>query len=115
MIKRVKQNLWNILIWGSTIFFTMLYISLLFNQNVWTDEIYTLKLIENDFPGLIEEASLSQHPPLYYLTAKIARLLFGESLLVQKTLALVPMSLTLVLGAAKIRRLFSDKQLSFLS
>lgn len=109
MIKLVKQNLWNILIWGSTIFFTMLYISLLFNQNVWTDEIYTLKLIENDFPGLIEEASLSQHPPLYYLTAKIARLLFGESLLVQKTLALVPMSLTLVLGAAKIRRLFSDK------
>lgn len=113
MIQWAKQNLWNILIWGSTIFFTVLYISLLFNQNVWTDEIYTLKLIENSFRVLLEEASLSQHPPLYYLTAKAARLIFGEKLLVQKIVALVPMSLTLVFGATKVRRLFSDS-VSFL-
>lgn len=113
MTKWVKHNLWNILIWGSTAFFTVLYITLLFNQNVWTDEIYTLKLIENNFPELLEEASLSQHPPLYYLIAKVARLIFGEKLLVQKTVVLVPMSLTLVLGATKVRRLFSDS-VSFL-
>ena len=113
MIKWMKQNFWNILIWGSTAFFTFLYITLLFNQNVWTDEIYTLKLIENNFSKLLEEASLSQHPPLYYLTAKAARLVFGDSLLVQKTVALVPLSLTLVLGATKVRYLFSDK-VSFL-
>lgn len=108
MIKWIKQNFWNILIWGSTFVFTALYVSLLFNQNVWTDEIYTLKLIENNVPELLQEASLSQHPPLYYLIARAARLIFGNKLLVQKTVALVPMSLTLVLGAIKIRRLFSD-------
>lgn len=109
MVRWMSKNLWNILIWGSTAFFTILYISLLFNQNVWTDEIYTIKLIEMNLSDFFEEASLSQHPPLYYLMAKLARLVFGESLLVQKIVALVPMSLTLVLGALKIRRLFSDR------
>lgn len=108
MTKWIKHNFWNILIWGSTFVFTALYVSLLFNQNVWTDEIYTLKLIENNVSELLQEASLSQHPPLYYLIARAARLIFGDQLLVQKTVALVPMSLTLVLGATKIRRLFSD-------
>lgn len=113
MSKWIKQNFWNILIWCSIVFFTVLYISLLFNQNVWTDEIFTLKLIENSFSGIVQGTIQDVHPPLYYFVAKAARLVFGEGLLVQKTVALVPMSLTLVLGATKVRRLFSDS-VSFL-
>lgn len=109
----IKQNCWNILIWGSTFFFTALYVSLLFNQNVWTDEIFTLKLIEKSFRGIVEGTIQDVHPPLYYFVAKVAQLIFGEKLLVQKAVALVPMSLTLVIGATKIRRLFSDR-VSFL-
>ena len=108
MINWIKQNIWNVLIWGSVVFFTALYISLLFNQNVFTDEIYTLQLIKNDFRGIVYGTSVDVHPPLYYFVAKIAQLVFGEGLLIQKIVPLVPMSLTLVIGATKVRRLFSD-------
>lgn len=108
-----EQNIWSVLIWGSAALFTVLYITLLFNQNVWTDEIFTLKLIEKNFLGIVEGTIQDVHPPLYYFIARIARLLFGEALIVQKALALAAMSLTLVLGAVKVRRLFSDR-VSFL-
>ena len=113
MVKWIKQNLRNILIWGSVIWFTVLYISLVFNQNVWTDEIFTLKLIENDFRGIVEGTISDVHPPLYYFIAKVAQLIFGKGLLIQKIVAVIPMSLTLVIGATKVRRLFSDS-VSFL-
>ena len=36
------------LLWGSVLIFTALYISLIFNQNVWTDEIFTMKLLKEE-------------------------------------------------------------------
>ena len=94
------------LLWGSVLIFTALYISLIFNQNVWTDEIFTMKLLKEDFAGIVEGTAKDVHPPLYYLIAKTAQLLFGESLQVQKIVTLIPMSLTLALGAGKLRKQF---------
>lgn len=108
-----RTNLWSVLIWGSTTVFTLLYVSLIFNQNVWTDEIFTMKLLEGNFKEIIEGTAGDVHPPLYYFVAKAAQLLFGSSLQVQKIVTIVPMTLTLVLGATKIRRIFGDR-VSFL-
>ncbi len=105
---RGNKNLWSALIWGSATVFTLLYLSLIFNQNVWTDEIFTMKLLEGNFQEIIEGTAKDVHPPLYYFVAKIAQIIFGKSLQVQKIAALIPMSLTLVLGATKVRRLFGD-------
>ena len=106
--EKIRTNWLRILIWGGVAFFTLLYVSLIFNQNVWTDEIFTLKLIENDFAGIIGGTAEDVHPPLYYFAARIVRLLAGDSLQAQKLLTIVPMTLTLLLGATKVRRLFSD-------
>lgn len=106
---RKKENLWSALIWGSTTVFTLLYISLIFNQNVWTDEIFTMKLLEGNFREIVEGTVVDVHPPLYYFVAKLAQMIFGKSLQVQKLVTIVPMTLTMVLGATKIRRMFGDK------
>ena len=108
-----RKNLWSVLIWGSTTVFTLLYVSLIFNQNVWTDEIFTMKLLEGSFQEIVEGTARDVHPPLYYFVAKLAQLLFGKSLQVQKIVTIIPMTLTLVLGATKVRRMFGDR-VSFL-
>lgn len=110
---RRKENLWSVLIWGSTTVFTLLYVSLIFNQNVWTDEIFTMKLLEGNFREIVEGTVIDVHPPLYYFVAKLAQMIFGKSLQVQKIVTIIPMTLTLVLGATKVRRMFGDR-VSFL-
>ena len=94
--EKIRTNWLRILIWGGVACFTLLYVSLIFNQNVWTDEIFTLKLIENDFAGIIGGTAEDVHPPLYYFAARIVRLLAGDSLQAQKLLTIVPMTLTLL-------------------
>lgn len=106
MTERKKYHMESMALWGSVLLFTALYVSLIFNQNVWTDEIFTMKLLREDFAGIIAGTAKDVHPPLYYLIAKTAQLLFGESLQVQKIVTLIPMSLTLALGAGKIRKNF---------
>ena len=98
-----------ILIRGSVIFFTLLYLSLIFNNNLWTDEIFSMNLFKVSFREIIAETAKDVHPPLYYFLGRFFRLLFGESLQVQKVLTLLPMSLTLVLGATKVRKYFGDR------
>lgn len=117
MQTEVKKKSWHlpggkqkgILIWGSVIFFTLLYLSLIFNNNVWTDEIFSMNLFKEGFGEIVSETAKDVHPPLYYFLGRLFRLLFGESLQVQKVLTLIPMSLTLVLGATKVRKYFGDR------
>lgn len=114
MIKLLKRvNLWSVLIWGSAAGFTLLYFSLIFNQNVWTDEIFTMKLLEGNFREIVEGTAADVHPLLYYFIAKAAQLVFGKSLQVQKIVTIIPMTLTMVLGAVKVRRLFGEKTAFF--
>ena len=83
-------------LWGMVLLFTLLYLSLIFNDNVWTDEIFSMNLFSEGFAQIVAETAEDVHPPLYYFLGRIARLLFGESLQVQKVLTIIPMSLTLL-------------------
>ncbi len=105
--KGYRRN--GILLWGMVLLFTLLYLSLIFNDNVWTDEIFSMNLFADSFAQIIVDTAEDVHPPLYYFLGRIMRLLFGESLQVQKILTIIPMSLTLALGAGKIRRNFGDR------
>ncbi|MGL5260197.1 MAG: glycosyltransferase family 39 protein, partial [Lachnospiraceae bacterium] len=104
----IQKNRWNLLIWGITLFFSLLYLSLIFSKNIWTDEAYTLQLIEGSFLDIIKGTANDVHPPLYYFFAKVIDFIFPNELLPQKLLTILPMSLTLVLGATKIRKLFGE-------
>ena len=46
-------------------------VSLIFNNNLWFDESYTLSLIQHDFPKIIEILKTDMHPPLYFLSLKV--------------------------------------------
>ena len=107
-VPAVRKRGWDLLIWGSVVLFTLLYLSLIFNNNVWTDEIFSVNLFRENFGQIIMDTAEDVHPPLYYFLGRIFRLLFGDSLQVQKILTIIPISLTLVLGATKIRRFFGN-------
>ncbi|MCD8326589.1 MAG: hypothetical protein LUC90_07890 [Lachnospiraceae bacterium] len=86
---------------------TALLISLCFNNNVHTDEAFTMNLIQNNFQGIIEGTAGDVHPPLYYIIAKIAALLFPTQtyrLLVQKIVVIIPVTLTLLGGGLWVQR-----------
>ncbi len=110
---RMYKKMPAILIWGTVIGFTALYISLIFNHNIWTDEAFTLQLLRQNVGGIIEGTAKDVHPPLYYLYAKVFSLFTHNSLLVQKIAAIIPMTLTLIMGATVIRRNWGDRTAFF--
>lgn len=107
--KGLCKKLQTAAIWVIVAGFLGLYISLLFNHNIWTDEAFTLQLIKGNAGEIIEGTAEDVHPPLYYLYAKLFAVIFGDALIVQKAAAIVPMLATLVLGATLIRKNFGDK------
>lgn len=112
-MEKLKKNYMTIGIWGLVLFFTGLYISLLFNHNIWTDEAFTMQLLRGNVGEIIAGTAADVHPPLYYLYAKLFVLVFGQSLIAQKFAAIIPMTALLVFIATVVRRHFGD-MVSFL-
>ena len=69
--------------------FGIVCISLSFNNNIWTDEAFTMQILHKSYWGIILGTAIDVHPPLYYMIAKTAQIIFGSSLFVQKILCLV--------------------------
>lgn len=75
-MKRTKNHYNNL----SYIIFTILSffsISLIFNNNVWFDEAYTLSLIQHNYSEVIEILKSDMHPPLYFISLKLFCEIFG--------------------------------------
>lgn len=84
--------------------FAGLYISLIFNKNIWTDEAFTIELVrENNFWGIIKGTANDVHPPLYYLMVKLFVLVFGDQFYVYKMVSVIPMVLTMLLAPVYIK------------
>lgn len=89
---------------------TILYVSLIFNQNIWTDEAFTMELVNsNSIIEIIKGTAVDVHPPLYYLIAYIFVTLFGTSLQVYKVVSIIPMVLTMLLGLFYVKNWFGTK------
>lgn len=86
--------------------FTLLYFTLIFNRNIWSDEGFTIQLIQGTPAQITLGTAQDVHPPLYYYYAKIFQAVFGHSLKVQKIAAILPMTATLLLGPTRIRKRF---------
>ena len=102
-------------LWVLIIAFGGIYLSLCFNNNIWTDEGYTIDLLRNckTFQEVCNFTAKDVHPPLYYLILKIFTDRFGIHLLLIKILSIVPMLLTMVLGATVIRKEFGFRTALF--
>ena len=104
----VKLKIMDILIWGLIAFFTLLYVSLIFNYNIWTDEAFTLKLLRTNLGEIIDLTAADVHPPLYYFYGKLFFDITGGSLWVQKFITIIPQVGTYVLIATVFRKRFGD-------
>ena len=90
-----------------TAILTILYISLIFNQNIWTDEAFTIQLTRcNTLSGIISGTANDVHPPLYYLITKLLISLFGSSFQIYKLVSILPMFLTMLLSVIYVRPWF---------
>ena len=43
-------------------------LTLIFNDNIWFDEAYTLSLIQHNYSDIINILKSDMHPPLYFLS-----------------------------------------------
>lgn len=109
MCNLLKEKYMDILIWGVVSIMTCLYISLIFNYNVWTDEAFTFDLLRGNIIEILQGTAKDVHPPLYYLYAKIFDYIFGYSIQIQKIAAIIPMTALLVFGATVVRKHFGDR------
>lgn len=50
--------------------FVIMLVGLLFNDNVWFDETYTLALIRHSYVEMIDILKTDMHPPLYFVGLK---------------------------------------------
>lgn len=88
-MKKLKSKPY-LCIWLVSLFISLIYLTLAFNNSIWTDEAYTLWIIKGNFKEIVRVTSFDVHPPLYYFLARIVYLLFpgNQTLLFQKILAI---------------------------
>lgn len=80
------------------------YISLIWNNNVWMDEAFTASLVYTDLPGVITRSMADTLPPLYNILLWFITRLLGYNIQAMKLCSVIPMILTLVLGGGPVRR-----------
>ncbi|MCR5788745.1 MAG: glycosyltransferase family 39 protein [Lachnospiraceae bacterium] len=82
------------------------YISLVFNNNVWMDEAFTATLVRTDMAGVLTRSMNDTLPPLYNILLKLATDLFGYKVPVMKLLSAFFMIATAFAGGFLVRRRF---------
>lgn len=94
------------MVWGLVLFGCLVYLSLIWNQNVWLDEAFTASLIRTDMAGVLQRSMEDTLPPLYNILLKLFTGVFGYTIQVMKITSIIPMALSMVLGATAVRKRF---------
>lgn len=90
--------------YGLVIIGAIVYLSLVFNQNVWLDEAFTASLVRTDMAGVLERSMADTLPPLYNILLKLTTDIFGYTVPVMKITSVVPMIITMLLSATVVRK-----------
>ena len=94
------------IIWIAFLLLGVIYLSMVWNNNVWMDEAFTASLVHTDFAGVLQRSMADTLPPLYNILLKLMTLIFGYSVPVMKITSVIPMIMTLYIGATVVRRRF---------
>ncbi len=81
---------------------SILYISLIFNDNLWVDEAFTAALIRGSMAEVIRDTVNDTLPPFYNVAGKLLTAVFGFSPLVLKLFSCIPMILLMFFGGRKL-------------
>ncbi len=88
------------------VFGSILYISLIFNDNLWVDEAFTASLIRQDMASVIRDTVKDTLPPFYNVFGKILTLIFGFSPYVLKFFSCFPLILLIFFGGRKLNSVY---------
>lgn len=78
-------------------------------QSVWFDEAYSILLAKQSWEQLLYLTSIDTHPPLYYLLLKAWAAVFGWSELALRSLSVLALGGSILVGGLLVRRLFGVK------
>lgn len=87
---------------------SFLPLGLIFNDNIWFDESYTLSLIWHNYNEIIEILQSDMHPPLYFLSLKVFCSIFGYSICTSKIFSVLGYIATLFLGCTIYKKRFGN-------
>lgn len=82
---------------------------LLFSDNVWFDETYTLALIRHNFYEIVEILQTDMHPPLYFIGLKLFCSMAGYDIVCTKLFSLLGYIMLLLLGCLIVRKDYGDR------
>ncbi|MCR5652078.1 MAG: glycosyltransferase family 39 protein [Lachnospiraceae bacterium] len=86
---------------------SILYLALLFNNNVWMDEAFTALLVKGSFKDMMERSLADTLPPLYNIWAWCFVKLFGYHTLTLKLTSVIPMVILLFYSAFRVSDLYN--------
>jgi len=88
------------------LFGAIVYISLIFNNNIWLDEGFTANLVYTDMAGVLQRSMNDTLPPLYNIILKLMTDILGYKIFVMKLTSVIPMLIVMMLGASVVRKRF---------
>ncbi len=88
---------------------SVLYLALIFNNNLWMDEAFTAGLIHHSFREMLSESFADTLPPLYNIAGWCMCALFGYSPVILKLTAVLPMAALLFFAACRLSSLYDEK------
>ncbi|MBO4374719.1 MAG: glycosyltransferase family 39 protein [Lachnospiraceae bacterium] len=90
----------------------LVYLTLIFNNNVWMDEAFTALLVRGSFASMMERSLADTLPPLYNIWAWTFAKLFGFHTLTLKLSSVIPMIALLYYSAVRVAHLYNKNTAS---
>jgi len=103
-MSKISKKTENLISYGLVVLGAIVYISLVFNENVWLDEAFTASLVRTDMAGVLQRSMADTLPPLYNILLKLSTDIFGYTVPVMKMTSVVPMIITMLLSATVVRK-----------
>ena len=92
---------------------TLIYISLVFNDNVWMDEAFSASIIRCDLAEMVSRTFADTLPPFYNFSAWIFTRIFGFSTVSLKIFSVIPVVLLMAVSSCVIPRIASVRSACF--
>ncbi len=86
---------------------TAIYVSLVFNENVWLDEAFSASIIRCGFRDMLIKTFSDTLPPFYNISAWAFTHIFGFSTVILKVYSVIPMLLLMTVSAYFIPKIAS--------
>ncbi|MCR4908079.1 MAG: glycosyltransferase family 39 protein [Lachnospiraceae bacterium] len=93
---------------GISVLSGILYLSLIFNNNLWVDEAFSACIIRGSFADMWQKTLSDTLPPFYNVAGWAFTSLTGFNSVSLKLFSVIPMLLLLLLNLTAVRKLFDE-------